>query len=95
MGLRQSFQIGTIVIHPGNPDIVYVGALGRLCGPNEERGLFKTTDGGKTWNKIHYIDNRTGVIDIRMHPADPNTLLFATYVRERDMQDSIPTTIPR
>ena len=94
MGLRQSYQTSAVVIHPTNPDIVYVGALGRLWGPSEERGLFKTVDGGKTWNKIHYIDNRTGVIDIRMHPADPNTLLFATYVRERDMQDSIPDYDP-
>ncbi len=94
MGLRQSYQIGAVVIHPSNPDIVYVGALGRLWGSNEERGLFKTTDGGKTWQKILYIDNRTGVIDIRMHPKDPNTLIFATYVRERDMQDSIPDYDP-
>ncbi|MEE2713754.1 MAG: hypothetical protein VX913_13370, partial [Planctomycetota bacterium] len=64
MGLRQSFQTGQIVIHPTNPDIVYVGALGRLYGPNEQRGLYKTTDGGKTWNKSHYIDDMTGVIDI-------------------------------
>jgi photosystem II stability/assembly factor-like uncharacterized protein len=94
MGLRQSYQIAAVVIHPTNPDIVYVGALGRLWGSNEERGLFKTIDGGRTWNKIHYVDSRTGVIDIRMHPADPNTLLFATYVRERDMQDSIPDYDP-
>ena len=50
MGLKQSFQIGKIEIHPTNPNIVYVGALGRLYGPNEQRGLFKTMDGGKSWN---------------------------------------------
>ncbi len=88
MGLRKTFQIGRIVIHPTNPDIVYVGALGRLYGPNEERGLFKTTDGGKTWNKIHYIDDKTGVIELKMHPKDPDTLLFATWERRRDGFDS-------
>ena len=64
MGLKQSFQIGSIKVHPKNPNIVYVGALGRLYGPNEERGLFKTTDGGETWQKILYVDDKTGVIDI-------------------------------
>jgi len=87
MGLKRSFQIGRICIHPRNPDIVYVGALGRLYGPNEERGLFKTTDGGKTWEKILYIDDKTGVIDVHMHPADPETLLVATYERQRDGYD--------
>ena len=88
MGLKKSFQIGRILIHPKNPDIVYVGALGRLYGPNEERGLFKTIDGGKTWEKVLYIDDKTGVIDLRMHPADPETLLAATYERQRDGYDS-------
>jgi photosystem II stability/assembly factor-like uncharacterized protein len=87
MGLKKSFQIGRIRIHPKNPDIVYVGALGRLYGPNEERGLFKTTDGGKTWEKILYVDDKTGVIDLHMHPADPETLLVATYERQRDGYD--------
>ena len=88
MGLKKTFQIGRIVVHPKNPDIVYVGALGRLYGPNEERGLFKTTDGGKTWKKILYIDDKTGVIDIAMHPTDPETLLIATWERQRDGFDS-------
>ncbi len=87
MGLKRSFQIGRIRIHPTNPDIVYVGALGRLYGPNEERGLFKTTDGGKTWKKILYVDDKTGVIDLHMHPTDPETLLVATYERQRDGYD--------
>ncbi|HEV8062604.1 MAG TPA: PDZ domain-containing protein [Gemmataceae bacterium] len=90
MGLKKSFQIGKVLIHPTNPDIVYVGALGRLWGPNEERGLFKTIDGGKTWNKILYFDDKTGVVDIRMHPKDPESLLVAMYDRERDEFDSHP-----
>ncbi len=88
MGLEDSFQIGAISIHPENPDIVYVGALGRLWGQNEQRGLFKTTDGGETWEKIHYVDDKTGVIDIRMKPDDPDTLVIATYERQRDLFDS-------
>jgi photosystem II stability/assembly factor-like uncharacterized protein len=84
MGLRQSFQIGRIIIHPANPDIVYVGALGRLWGPSEERGLYKTTDGGKTWERILFIDENTGIIDIAMHPRDPETLLVAAWERQRD-----------
>ena len=88
MGLDESFQIGRIAIHPHHPDIVYVGALGRLWGPNEQRGLFKTTDGGQTWEKILYIDDKTGVIDVQMHPEKPDTLLVATYERQRDGFDT-------
>lgn len=88
MGLDKSFQIGAVRIHPEDPNTVYVGALGRLWGPNEERGLFKTTDGGKTWEKLWYLDDKTGVIDIQMHPKDPETLLIATYERQRDGFDT-------
>ncbi len=87
LGLKKSFQIGKILIHPTDPNIVYVGALGRLYGPNEERGLFKTIDGGNTWEKILYIDDKTGVIDMRMHPTDPETLIVATWERQRDEYD--------
>ncbi|HYT89735.1 MAG TPA: PDZ domain-containing protein, partial [Gemmataceae bacterium] len=88
MGLNKTFQIGRIAIHPKNPDIVYVGALGRLYGPNPERGLFKTTDGGKTWKKVLYTDDNTGVIDVKMHPTEPDTLLVAMWERKRDGFDS-------
>jgi photosystem II stability/assembly factor-like uncharacterized protein len=88
MGLRQSFQIGRIAIHPKNADIVYVGALGRLYGASEERGLYKTTDGGKTWAKVLSIDDRTGVIDVAMHPTDPESLLVAAWERRRDGFDT-------
>jgi photosystem II stability/assembly factor-like uncharacterized protein len=87
MGLKKSFQIGRIEIHPKNPNVVYVGALGRLWGPNKERGLFKTTDGGATWKKILFVDNKTGVIEMAMHPTNPDTLLVATYERLRDPYD--------
>jgi photosystem II stability/assembly factor-like uncharacterized protein len=90
MGLKKSHQTGKIAIHPTNPDVVYVGALGRCYGPNEERGLFKTTDGGKTWEKALYVDDKTGVIDIRLHPREPDTLYVATWERRRDEYDSWP-----
>lgn len=88
MGLDKTFQTGRIAIHPSNPDIVYIGALGRLYGPNEDRGLYKTSDGGKNWEKVLFVDNSTGVIDIDMHPEDPDTLMVATYERARDGFDT-------
>jgi photosystem II stability/assembly factor-like uncharacterized protein len=94
MGLKKSFQIGRIAIHPTNPDIVYVGALGRLYGPSEERGLYKSTDGGNTWHKALSIDDRTGIIDVQINPADPETLLAAAWERRRDGFDSHPGEIP-
>jgi photosystem II stability/assembly factor-like uncharacterized protein len=90
VGLKKSFQIGRIAIHPKNPDIVYVGVLGRLYGPSEERGLYKTTDGGKTWERVLFVDDRTGVIDVAMNPADPETLLVSMWERQRDGFDSHP-----
>jgi photosystem II stability/assembly factor-like uncharacterized protein len=90
MGLKGTFQTGKIVVHPKNPDIVYVGALGRLYGPNEERGLYKTTDGGKSWERVLFTDPNTGVIDLRMHPTDSDTLFVAMWERRRDGYDSWP-----
>ena len=88
MGLTETFQIGEIVIHPEDHDTVFVGAMGRLWGPNEERGLFKTTDGGDTWDKVFYVDDKTSVTHIEMHPEDPDTMLIATYERQRDQYDT-------
>jgi photosystem II stability/assembly factor-like uncharacterized protein len=84
-GLEGSFQVGALRIDPRDPNVVYVAAMGRMWGPNEERGLFKTSDGGKTWEKILYADERTGCIDVILSPADPNVLLAALYERERDI----------
>jgi photosystem II stability/assembly factor-like uncharacterized protein len=84
VGLDRIYQVGRIAVHPKDPNTVYVGSLGRLWGPSEDRGLYKTTDGGTSWFKILTIDDKTGVIDLRMHPNDPETLLVATYERQRD-----------
>jgi len=75
-GLKDSERIARIVIHPGDPNTVYVAALGHLWGPNEERGVFKTTDGGETWKKVLYVDANTGCSDITIDPGNPN-ILFA------------------
>jgi len=83
MGLSETQSIARIVVHPTNPDIVYVAAMGHLFGPNEERGLFKSTDGGKTWQKSLYVDAYTGATDVVMHPTNPNILFAATYQRQR------------
>ncbi len=84
MGLEKTFQTGAIAIHPENPDVVWVGSLGRLWGENKERGLFKTSDGGTTWTTALYIDKNTGVVDVQVNRKNPNELLVATYERKRD-----------
>jgi hypothetical protein len=83
MGLKDSHHIGRIVIHPTNPDLVYVAAAGHLWGPNKERGLFKTTDGGKTWTNTKFINEDTGFIDVALDPNEPDTLYAAAYQRRR------------
>jgi photosystem II stability/assembly factor-like uncharacterized protein len=83
MGLEATQHIGRIAIHPTNPDVVYVAALGGLWGPNPERGLYKTTDGGKTWKPVLSINNDTGVVDVAMDPQSPDTLYAAAYERRR------------
>ena len=83
MGLEGTKHIGRILIHPRNPDVVYVAAVGDLWGPNEERGVFRTQDGGETWEKVLYIDEHTGAIDLAMDPGDPNTIFAAMYQRRR------------
>ncbi|MEW5900481.1 MAG: hypothetical protein AB1715_03355 [Acidobacteriota bacterium] len=83
MGLSDTYTIARIVIHPQNPDVVYVAASGHEWTDNSERGVFKTTDGGKTWEKILFINDRTGAIDLVMDPADGNTLYAATWQRIR------------
>lgn len=83
MGLDGTHHIGRIVINPTNANIVYVAAQGSLWGPNEERGVFKTTDGGRTWSKVLYINPDTGVNDIAMDPMNPDTLYASAYQRRR------------
>ena len=83
MGLKDTHHIGRVMVHPTNPNIVYVAALGHLWGPNKERGVFKTTDGGATWTQSLYINDDTGVSDIAIDSQSPNTLYAAAYERRR------------
>ena len=82
-GLADTRHVGRIVVHPTNPDIVYVAAVGHLWGPNSERGVFKTSDGGATWQKVLYVDDDTGATDLVMDPQHTDTLYAATYQRQR------------
>jgi photosystem II stability/assembly factor-like uncharacterized protein len=74
MGLAETRQIADIVVNPTNPDLVYVGALGHVWAPNPERGVYRSKDGGKTWEKILFRNDSTGVVDLVMDPHDPNVL---------------------
>lgn len=84
MGLEKTRHIHRIIVDPTNPDVVYVGAIGSPWGEHPERGVFKTTDGGKTWNKILFANNKTGVADLVMDPTNPNKLIAAMWEHKRD-----------
>jgi photosystem II stability/assembly factor-like uncharacterized protein len=83
MGLEDTHAIGRILVHPTNADLVYVAALGHIWGANEERGLYRTRDGGESWERIHYISEKAGFVDLVMHPNDPNTLFASSWERVR------------
>jgi hypothetical protein len=90
LGLKNTERIGDIIIHPTNSDVVYVAALGHLWNANEDRGVYKTTDGGKTWNKVLYIDENTGAADLSIDPRNPDVLYAAMwgFRRSPDFFDS-------
>jgi len=79
LGLRDTRHIGRVIVHPRNPDIVLVAALGHAFGPNAERGLYRTTDGGKNWDKVLWKDDKTGAIDVTFDPSNPNILFAAMW----------------
>ncbi|MCR4374034.1 MAG: hypothetical protein NUW22_04230, partial [Acidobacteria bacterium] len=83
MGLPDSHHIARIVIHPGNPDIVYVAAIGHLFSRNEERGVFRTMDGGRTWSKVLYINDGVAAIDLVINRQAPSVLYAAMYEKDR------------
>ena len=88
VGLKETHHIGRVLIDPNNPDIVYVAAVGHLWGTNEERGVFKTTDGGASWQKVLYLDEKTGVTDLAMDSQNSNILYAAAHERLRDRFDA-------
>ncbi|CAN5700827.1 hypothetical protein BH20ACI4_BH20ACI4_10460 [soil metagenome] len=83
LGLKDSNTISKVIVHPKNPDIAYVAAVGHAWGQNEERGVFMTTDGGKTWQKTLYIDNQHGASDLEIDPVNPNILYAGMWRFER------------
>src|SRR5262245_9727616 len=83
LGLEDTQSIGRVAVHPKDPNTVYVAAVGHLFGPNEERGLYKSVDGGKTWTKSKYIDADTGFTDVAIDPLNPNNVYAASYQRRR------------
>lgn len=83
IGLRETQTIARVVIDPRNSNTVYVAATGHLFGPNAERGVFKSTDAGKTWTKVLFVDDNTGATDLAIDPSNPNTLYAAMYQRRR------------
>ncbi len=83
IGLKEAGLIGKVAIDPKNADIVYVAALGNIFAPNEERGIFKTEDGGNTWKKIHFISNKTGARDVEINPTNSNEILASFWTVQR------------
>lgn len=79
MGLRDTGRIGRVIVHPTNPDIVYACAVGRATGPQQERGVFKTTDGGKTWTRSLFVDPLTGCSGLSMDASNPDVLIAGTW----------------
>ena len=83
IGLKETQHIAKVLVHPRNPDIVYVAAFGHAYGPNPERGVYRSTDGGKTWDKVLYKDDKTGAIDLVFDPHNPNVMFAALYQAQR------------
>jgi photosystem II stability/assembly factor-like uncharacterized protein len=82
LGLEETLQIGRVVVHPTDPDIAFVAALGDAWAPSDERGVFRTRDGGASWEKVLYRDEDTGAIDLVLDPSDPNTI-YASFLELR------------
>ena len=83
LGLENTHHIGRILVHPSDPDVAYVAAVGHLWGANPERGVYRTTDGGRSWELVLFVDEHTGAIDLAMDPGDPRTIFAAMYQRQR------------
>ncbi len=83
VGLTDSHDIPALAVDPRNPDVCYVAALGHLWGPNKERGVYKTSDGGKSWNPVLQIDEKTGCVDVILDPQNPDIVYAAMYARLR------------
>ena len=88
-GLGESHHIGRVIMHPTDPNTLWVAVLGHLYSPNQERGVYKTTDGGETWKRVLFVDGNSGAIDLSLDPLNPNVLYAATWRRERYAWDFV------
>ena len=83
IGLRETQSISRVVLDPRNPETVYVSATGPLFGASEDRGIYKSTNGGRTWTKVKYVDDNTGFTDLAIDHSNPAVLYAASYQRRR------------
>jgi photosystem II stability/assembly factor-like uncharacterized protein len=83
MGLEKTEHIGRIAVHPTNPNVVFVAALGAAWRSNPDRGLYKTTDGGQSWKLVKFISDKAGFVDVAIHPKNPNVLFATSWERRR------------
>ncbi|MFC1513856.1 WD40/YVTN/BNR-like repeat-containing protein, partial [candidate division KSB1 bacterium] len=90
-GLPDSYHIGEVAVHPGNPDIVFVAVQGHYWSTNENRGLYRTMDGGKTWEKVLYVNERTGANDVVISPSDPNIIYASMWENDPRVSEEMWT----
>ena len=83
IGLRSAGQIGAVEIHPTNPNVVFVAAIGNAFAPNPERGVYRSTDGGANWEKVLFVSDSTGAVDVEFAPDNPNEIYATTWRAER------------
>jgi photosystem II stability/assembly factor-like uncharacterized protein len=83
VGLEHTGHIGAVIIHPTDPNVVFVAAIGNAFGPNEERGVYRSTDGGASWEQVLFVSDSTGAVDLEFAPDDPTTIYAATWRAER------------
>src|SRR5256886_14006720 len=83
LGLADTRHIAVVRVDPANPNVVYVAAMGHAFGPNPTRGVFRSTDGGRTWAKVLYVDDSTGAIDLALDAANPRVLYAAMWKTQR------------
>ena len=83
VGLRDAGQIGAVEIHPTDPNIAYVAAIGQAFGPNEQRGVYRTRDGGESWERVLHVSDRVGAVDLELAPDDPNQVYACMWRGER------------
>lgn len=84
LGLKDAGQIGAVVVHPTNPEVAWVAALGSPFGPGPQRGVYRTVDGGTSWQRMHFVSEATGAVDLELKPGDPNTIYASFWHTRRD-----------